>query len=304
MNTTKYYVRSGRVGASAPLYVLLGGGIGVAIVAALYAVVIRYNPFIYFSFLATLLFGALIGFIAVQATQAGKSRSLPFDLFATLVLSAFGLWAYWLIWIVLELDHGAHVAGELVFAGPATWGDFLNWLAANYHVTVSRYIGTHGAEASTDNMRWIWCGEALLVIVAAQLIAWTSSGMRIFSERTGKWAETTLKADVQGIDGDTDALRAAFERGDFSALMPLARIDPQAYRQQPEWRSVDLELIAEPSDEIVRAITVHTVVNRWDSKGKRKQNRTMVVEHLWIAPREYDALMARLAVAETPALPA
>ncbi|WGS51635.1 hypothetical protein LFL96_09100 [Paraburkholderia sp. D15] len=304
MNKTKYYVRSGRVGASAPLYVLLGGGIGVAIVAALYAVVIRYNPFIYFSFLATLLFGGLIGFIAVQASQAGKSRSLPFDLFAALLLSAFGLWAYWLIWIVLELDHGAHVAGELVFAGPATWGDFLNWLAENYHVTVSRYIGTHGAQASTDNMRWIWAGEALLVMLAAQLLAWTSSGVRIFSERTGKWAETTLKADVQGIDGEPGALREAFERGDFSALMPLARIDPQAYRLETAWRNVDLELIAEPSDDTFRAITVRTVVNRWDKKGKRKQTRTTVVEHLWIAPRDYDALLTRLAVAETPALPA
>ncbi|MEQ5844220.1 hypothetical protein N0A02_32665 [Paraburkholderia acidicola] len=43
------------------------------------------------SFIATLLFGVLIGFIAVQAAQAGKSRSLPFNLPAILIPAAFGL---------------------------------------------------------------------------------------------------------------------------------------------------------------------------------------------------------------------
>lgn len=71
-----YYAPSGRVGVGAPAYV------------AIYAAVICYNPFIYFSSIATLLFGVLIGFIAVQAAQAGKSRSLPFNLLVTLILAA------------------------------------------------------------------------------------------------------------------------------------------------------------------------------------------------------------------------
>lgn len=70
-----YYAPSGRVGA--PTYVAIAGGLGVAICVAIYAAVICYNPFIYFSSIATLLFGLLIGFIAVQAAQAGRSRSLP-----------------------------------------------------------------------------------------------------------------------------------------------------------------------------------------------------------------------------------
>jgi len=71
-----YYVRSGRVGVRALLYIVFAGGLGVVVLAALYAVVIRYNPFVYFSFLATLIFGTMIGIAGSMAAQAGHSRSM------------------------------------------------------------------------------------------------------------------------------------------------------------------------------------------------------------------------------------
>ncbi|MFL9876391.1 hypothetical protein [Paraburkholderia megapolitana] len=162
----------------------------------------------------------------LQTAQAGKSRSLPFNLSAALILAAFGLWQYWLIWIMLQLDHGIALAWQLVLAGPSKWADFINWLAQNYHVAISAHPGSHGAEASTQNMLWIWFGEAVIIFAVALLVAWVGS-RRIYSERAGKWAETTLKVDVAAVDATSDALRAAFERSRGSPPKPIAPNPPR-----------------------------------------------------------------------------
>ncbi len=290
----KYYVRSGRIGALAPLHVLFNGGAHVAVLAALYALVVRYNPFIYFSFIATVLFGALVGFAAAAAAQAGRSRSLPFNLLAALLLAVFGLWLHWLLWIALQLDHGAAVAEQLALSGPAGWKDFFTWLAQNYHLSVSRYVGSQGAAASTHDMLWIWGGEAAIVIALALLTATGATRIRLYSERTGKWASTALKIEAVGIDTTPDALRSAFERGDFSAFQQLERLDYEACRAQPSWHSVELELIAEPGDMALRAINVELITNRWDAKGKRKKNRALVVQNFLLPLAEYEALIERL----------
>ena len=293
-HTNIYYVRSGRIGASAPLYVVLAGGIAGAVLAALYALVVCYNPFVYFSCIATLIFGALIGLIAVQSAQAGRSRSLPFNLLAALWLSLFCLWLHWLVWIMLKLDHGRTVASNLALAGVAGWREFFTSLAANYHLSLSRYVGSHGAEASTLQMMWIWGLEAAIVIAVALLAAWTSTGLELYSEHSGKWARTEIKTELESGDLTPDALRLAMENGDFSILKELDRIDPATYRGQSTWKSLELQLIAEPSDEALRAINVQAVNNRWDTNGKRKQSKETIVQNLLIPLSEYDSLIENL----------
>ncbi|MEC5163746.1 hypothetical protein ACFDR9_001111 [Janthinobacterium sp. CG_23.3] len=291
-----YHVRSGRVGPLAPLYVLFAGGAGVAASAALYAVVIHYNPFIYFSFLATLIFGALIGIAASSAAQAGKSRSLPFNLLATLVLVAFGLWASWLLWIALTLDRGGATASQLALADVAQWQAFFDWLAEHYRTSISRHMGagTPSEPASANQMLWQWGLEAALVALAALFSAWVGTGTRVYSERCGGWAEQALKLEVDGHDTAPAALRAAFERGDFTQLEQLLAVDAGAPRETERWKSFELELIAETADPTLRVLNLDALDNHLDAKGKLKQSRQTVVERLLLPPAVYDALMRRL----------
>jgi hypothetical protein len=289
-----YYVRSGRIGPGAPLYVVFAGGIAGAILAALYALVVCYNPFVYFSCIATLVFGALIGLIAAQSAQAGRSRSLLFNLLAALWLSLFSLWVHWLIWVMLKIEHGRTVAGHLAMSGIAGWRDFFLWLSTNYHLSLSRYIGSHSAEASTEQMLWTWSLEAIIVVVVALLAAWMSTDMEIYSERTGKWAKTELTAEVAGIDMKPDMLRRELESGDFSMLKKLSCIDPAEFRMEEKWKNLELRLIAEPGDESLRAITVYAVDNRLGSNRKRRKSKEAVVRNLLMPLPEYDALLAHL----------
>ncbi len=291
-----YHVRSGRVGPLAPLYVLFAGGAGVAVSAALYSVVIHYNPFVYFSFLATLIFGALIGLAASSAAQAGKSRSLPFNLFAALVLVAFALWASWLVWIALTLERGGATASQLALADFAQWNTFFDWLAEHYRTSLSRHMGagTPSDPASANQMLWQWGLEAALITVPALFSAWVGTGMRVYSESSGKWAEQALKIEVDGHDTAPEVLRASFEGGDFTQLERFVAVDASAPRESERWKSFELELIAEAADPTLRVLNLDALDNHVDAKGKLKQSRQTVVERLLLPPLVYNALIGRL----------
>jgi hypothetical protein len=293
-------VPSGRIGVRAPLYVIVPGAVITALFAALYAVVIRYNPLVYFSFIGTLLFGALIGFVAVQTAEAGQSRSRPFNLFSALVLALFGLWCYWLIWIVLALDHGGTIAGRLALAGPSRWFGFMGRLAENYHTSVSRLPGGHAAEASTQTMLWIWSGEALLIVAMSLAMAWVSSGMSAEAERARKSAGTSLWVDVAAVDATPEALAAVLRSGDLSILHTLVRFDPKTQRGQQTWENLELELIAGFAGDSFRAISIDAVENGRDSKGAHRKRYRVVVHRLPLPASDYDALVARLHPVERP----
>ncbi|MET3132639.1 hypothetical protein AAKU55_002916 [Oxalobacteraceae bacterium GrIS 1.11] len=291
-----YYLRSGRVGPLAPLYVIFAGGAGVAALAALYAVVIHYNPFVYFSFLATLIFGALIGIVASSAAQAGKSRSLPFNLLAALALVTFALWASWLVWIALTLNRGGETASQLALADFAQWRAFFDWLAEHYRTSISRHMGagTPSAPATAGEMLWQWGLEAAIITVSALFCAWVDTGTRVYSELRSKWAESTLKREVDGDDTAPEVLRTAFEGGDFRQLDGFLAVDAGMPREPTGWKSFELELIAEVSDPTLRVLNLYAFDNHIDAKGKRKQSRHTVVENLLLPSMVYDALIERL----------
>lgn len=292
----RYYVPSGRVAPSAPLSVALLGGLGALLCASLYAVVIRYNPFVYFSVIATVVFGLAIGVVASSAAQHGKSRSTLFNVASALALAMFALWVHWLIWTALRLEDGSRQAMTLATSGPSGWAGYLSWLADNYHLSIGRRA-RHGAEMSATQMHWVWLVEAVLVIVAALLSGWASSTGRAFSEVTGKWASVELDVHTSDAGLSVAELKAALERGDFALLDEVTVVDPESENSPTEWKTLSVKLAAEPGDPQLRLISVDAVVNRRDDKGNLKQDSTTVVQNLLLPELVYDALLSRLRAA-------
>jgi len=70
-----YYLQSSRISWKSPIKPLLTGLPWVILLAALYVLVIRYNPFIYFSFIATAWFAALVGIGANFNTLIARYRT-------------------------------------------------------------------------------------------------------------------------------------------------------------------------------------------------------------------------------------
>jgi hypothetical protein len=93
------YSHSGVIPTGGALICLVGSAVATALLAAIYALIIRFVPWVYLNFLATLGFGLAIGFMVAVLGKWGKIRNKSFILFAWLFTLAVGYYFYWVVTI-------------------------------------------------------------------------------------------------------------------------------------------------------------------------------------------------------------
>lgn len=290
-SSTRYYAPSGRIAWHAPVKLAIYGGLGAAVLAAIYSLVIRYNPLIYFSFIATLLFGACLGLAAASACEAGLSRSRPFNAFAGLALAVFGLWVHWLLWTWLSYDDGFESARRLAASGPAGWLDFFSFTADHRQVSIGR-LGSRGATETPGFMLWTWALEALAVIVVSVFSACVTLNAKPFSESRKQWARTDwegeLPSDFAGAVDAAQVERRIDEQG-VGWLAGLAESGGAGDEKAPV--KLKLTCVSAPDDPSCAFISIATVTRR----GEKGKTTTDLVESLHVEAGAYARLVARLA---------
>jgi hypothetical protein len=286
----RYYVPSGRIAWHAPLKLAVYGGLGAAVLAAVYALVIRYNPLVYFSFIATLLFGACLGLAAASACEAGLSRSRPFNAFAGLALALFGLWVHWLLWTWLSYEDGFESARRLALSGPAGWLDFFSFTAEHRQVAIGR-LGSRGAAETPGFMLWTWALEALAVSVVAVFSACVTLNAKPFSEPRRQWARTDwegeLPSDFAGAVDKAQVERRIAEQG-VDWLAGLAEAGAGGDASAPVM--LKLSCVSAPDDPACAFLSLAAVTRR----GEKRKTTTSLVESLHVEAGAYARLVARL----------
>jgi hypothetical protein len=116
------YSPSGVVPVVGGLMTVGGSLLSAAVLAFVYAVVIRWIPFIYLNFLATLGFGMGMGIVITMLASLGKVRSPLFVRFTWLLTLLFGYYVYWgvTIWTFGLWQRGLQVFHPLAISGFAT----------------------------------------------------------------------------------------------------------------------------------------------------------------------------------------
>ncbi len=298
-----HYHPSGRVAWHAPIKVLVFGGLGAAAVAAVYTLVIRYNPLVYFSCLATMAFGVLVGAVAAAACEAGKSRSRAFNAASGFVLGVLALWFHWLMWTWLMFDDGGQTLRHLATSGPAGWSDFLSYTADHRHLSIGK-LGSDGAEESPGFMMFTWVAEAAAVLLLATLVPTTS--MKPFSEKAMQWVKTDWAGEFH-ISPDTPLEAPQVEqriaREGLDWLAALHANGPVANDKAP---GVRLKVTCEsaPDDPACAWVSLDKVTQRGE---KGKVNATLV-KHRLAPAASYARLLAALRApvappAQAPAAP-
>ncbi len=262
----RHYLPSGRIAWHAPLMLALVGGVGAAVLAAVYTLLIRYNPLIYISVFATIGFGALLGGVAQRACKAGQSRSRAFNAFAGFAVGLLGLWLHWLMWTWLRVPDDGATARHLAASGPGRWLDFLSFTAEHRHLSVGKF-GSDGAEESPTFMLWTWGFEAFTVLLLSTLCA--SVSQTPFSERTMKWAVTDWKGEF-AIDAttplDRDQLERRFQQEGVTWLAAMNANGRIVNDKSPGVRLL-LECRSAPGDPACAFVSVTKVTQRGE-KGK------------------------------------
>ncbi len=291
-----HYQPSGRVAWHAPIKVLVFGGLGAAALAAVYTLVIRYNPLIYFSCLATMGFGLLLGAVAGAACEAGQSRSRAFNAAAGMVVGLIALWFHWLMWTWLMFDDGGATARHLATSGPAGWQDVLSYTADHRHLSVGK-LGSAGAEESPGFMEFTWGAEAIAVLLLSTLIPLV--GMKPFSEKAMQWVKTDWSGEFH-IAPDTPLEAPQVEeriaREGLDWLAALHAHGPILNDKSPGLR-LKVTCDSAPGDPACAWVSIDKVTQR----GEKGKLTATLVKHRRAPAASYARLLAALREPVAPA---
>lgn len=284
-----HYQPSGRIAWYAPIKVLVFGGPGAVALAAVYTLVIRYNPLIYFSCLATIGFGVLLGAVAAGACETGLSRSRAFNAGAGFVVGLMALWCHWLMWTWLMFDDGGTSVRHLAASGPAGWADFLSYTADHRHLSVGK-LGSAGAEESPGFMMFTWGAEAVAVLLLSTVVP--AFGMKPFSEKAMQWTRTDWTGEFH-IAPDTPLEAPQVEqriaREGLDWLAALHAHGPILNDKAPGLR-LKVTCESAPDDAACAWVSIDKVTQRGE---KGKVNATLV-KHRLAPAASYARLLAAL----------
>lgn len=274
MDSFRYYQNSGR-------FSLIGLIIGTVIIvliagllAALYAIIDRYNPFIYINFLATLFLGAFVGAGVLFAVNVGKVRSPSVKWFLALFGAFFAVYVNWVVYLYSLSNY------EYLFFDPVLI----------FNVLVE--LGEQGTWSfkSTKPTGWglysIWLLEAGVIIGSA--INTVKGENDPFCEGCENWLE-----EVEGVMalvpvGDKESFVRDMENENYDRLLQFDR-----FREGTGFTQVDL-FICSSCEEGPHYLTVKDVQFKTDSDGKVEREDSFVVKNLSISKSCLDQITERV----------
>lgn len=246
------YAPSGIVPFSGGLLSLGGGVVAAAVSAFIYALFINGVSVRYGHFVATMIFGLVLGFAVLVCTDFGKVRSPLFVRFTWLVTLAAGYYCYWAFSVWMQQGFGVGFAafdpqviyrlGEHLFQ-VGSWG-FGQWIATGWVL-----VG-------------FWVAEIALITWLSYIAA-VANIDQPFCEHCNVWTETSKGLALfhaTGAEPEWDNLR----RGDVTAV---GRV-PQLSSKVNDY--VRLDVNACPKCEQSNFLTLQTVKVEYDQEGENK----------------------------------
>jgi hypothetical protein len=257
------YSHSGIIPIGGALLCLVGSAVATALVAVVYALIIRFIPFVYLNFLATLGFGLAMGFMVAVLGKFGKIRSKAFILFAWLLTLAVGYYVYWgaTIWTHEGLGLGLRVfePREIISFAEHLF-QFGSW-------------GIFGAQAVTG---WFlvafWLGEIGCLGWFSYMVALAEVDQP-FCEICNQWTETekgVAMFNATGSEPEWDNLKL----GDYSALTRL----PMLASSQPNYVRVDVEHCPQCGNS--NFLNIYTVQVKVDDEGAETTTETKIISNV------------------------
>jgi hypothetical protein len=249
----------------------------------LYAVLIKWIPFIYLNFFITVGYGFLFGFLTGWVLKFGKVRN---NLLAGLCGVIAGVSSLYCAW-------NGHIhsmfEGAPLFCAP---GEILNG---------GRYLYDHGSWAlhGGDNLTGIflgvvWLAEALIIIGICVMVSYGMIDKTPFCERTECWLDQEKK--ISTLEPFTQpAQLEAFKAGDLSPLFQA--------RAKSEGASTfgRLTIRHSPKCEEFFTVTVANVTATVDKKGTITEKSQELARNVIASKSVFDQIVKLEQLAPVPA---
>ena len=264
-----YYRPSGRFGAGGiPVSLFLGAAAGVVLGVG-HGYLTRYNPYIYFNFLATFALGFVIGVAVIIGARAGKIRAPWLAGALGAACGLVGLYAAWVAWIHVLLVQGKVDMPTWIVAPAALW-------------RVIKVVNENGAWSlgsgdtpTTGALLWVlWAIEAAVIVGVAAAVSWSWVNTTPFCEPCDAWTEKEIKAAKLGPAASIANLKQSLEAKEFRPLAELGQATPALF--------TEMDLLVCPRCRQVGFLTVRNVAITVDKRKKQQVSKTDVVKNLTI----------------------
>lgn len=262
------YTPSGVVPIGGALATVAGSLPAAVIFAFVYALVVRWIPFVYLNFLATLAFGFGMGMCVTVLSSLGKIRSPLFVRFAWLLTLVVGYYCYWAMSIWL---HGGFGLGLRVFQ-PRAVMLFAEALFRNGSWSL------FGAVISGWVLVGFWVAEVALVGWIAYLTALANVDQP-FCENCNEWTETEKGValyQATGAEPEWDNIRS----GEFHALTQI----PLLAASLPEY--VRLDVNACPKCTGSNFLCIQHVKTTVDKDGDESTQETALIANMTLTAEQ------------------
>ncbi|GEM_PF-749813 len=274
MREELYYKPSGGAPFFGLMITMIVGTLGGAVLSIIYALVNYYNPFIYFTVIATGIFGAGCGGCAVMGLSLGKVRGRLTNAFAGFIIGFASLYLAW-VWYLFLAARTAFGQGLFFFDTTAMFS-FMQLIAANGMWEIG------GATPTGGILYTIWVIEAFIVLIPAILIAFSADTP--FREPCNQWSEEMDCSVTFRVPEEIDQLRQSLEDENYSPLFENALMSPE-----------DVCLHAKihrcPKCDGSTWLELEQVSTWLNDKGEAQSSKNTVIKHLAISRQYADALL-------------
>lgn len=284
-----FYKHSGKFSPTAPVAMVVAGGVLGLLAGAVYGVIAAYSPIIYLNLVATVGTGFAVGWGVLKMARAQHVRN-PALVGACGVLAGlvawYASWVMWLWamgswsmdWLVLRPDYLYYIADELAIDG--VWS-----------------VGSSGEPVSGLALKGVWIVEALIMLAIGAGYPAREIARTPYSETERAWADyhEVLPPLALIPKADRKAFKIRLKDGDFGCLGEL----PPAAEGDAAWTTYELISTQPEGGGEAHFLTIHTVENTVDKKNNVTTTTKCVARNVIIDAESRD-LIKQIVRADQP----
>lgn len=267
-----FYKHSGKFSPTAPVAMIVGGGLVGLVAGAVYGVIDWYSPIIYLNLIATVGLGFLVGWVVLKTARATHVRNPVLVGVCGLVAGAAAWYASWVSWVLA----GSGWSGDMLILRP----DHL-WTLADFLAIDGVWgLGRSGEPVSGLALKGVWVIEALIILGIAVVFPYRKIAQTPYSESERAWADhTEVLPALELIPKDQrKAFRQRLADGDFTGLAELAPVADEA----AAWTLYQLISTEPDGGGGEHFLTITTVENAVNKKGEVNTTTTHVARNVVI----------------------
>lgn len=272
-----YYKASGKFSPLAFVLFILIAFTALPLLAFVYAYIIYYNPFIYVSFLMTILFSISIGFVTDwTVVKLGKVRSPILAIIFYALASLIAFYIHWIVWINI-IYYNTEVV-KLIFS-------------PNLFFELIADINSEGAWSFESNtpvtgfmLLIFWTIEFLMVIGITVFFSNFNSHSKIpFCEQTNEWLKAEELPAFEFIE-DKNFIVKNLENGNESIFDEIQLSEDSKEEDHSSF------ILYTPKNSGKSYLSIDNKHLNYDDKGKPQFNKKSIIKCISVT----DSLKSKL----------